>query len=344
MHGLECDEGSEQFLMEELGRAFPNIHSHLVAPGLLCSDFTFPAESPPLLAFCRQFLPAAEECRAKTISAWSKFLFETIRSRFPENQPWMLHVTPKFSVGRAGQNRCRLILDALDERLARHHRQLRRQWQRRPAPFSPQHSIAQLLLLEPERGLLSIAPSPVPHQLRGLIWPFPNGVLPQARDLAAPCRAFAKLIEAETRMSRSIAANETCVDLGASPGSWSYVALQRGANVTAVDRAPLRDDLMRHPRLKFQKGNAFSFKPSAQVDWLLCDVIAAPERSIGLLLDWAKNKRARRFIVTIKFKGHADYCKLETLKQAMPPLCAEFYLTRLCANKNEVCAFGEIKA
>jgi 23S rRNA (cytidine2498-2'-O)-methyltransferase len=75
----------------------------------------------------------------------------------------------------------------------------------------------------------------------------------------------------------------------------------------------------------------------------LCDVIAAPERSIGLLIDWLRERRARRFVVTIKFKGRADYAKLEQLKRALPPLCGEFFLTRLCANKNEACAFGEAK-
>jgi hypothetical protein len=45
-------------------------------------------------------------------------------------------------------------------------------------------------------------------------------------------------------------------------------------------------------------------------------------------------------VVTIKFKGTEEYGILERLKHAMPPLTDEFYLTRLCANKNEVCAFG----
>jgi 23S rRNA (cytidine2498-2'-O)-methyltransferase len=110
--------------------------------------------------------------------------------------------------------------------------------------------------------------------------------------------------------------------------------------VLAVDRAPLRDDLMGHPAVRFQRGDAFSFRPAEPVDWLLCDVIAAPERSIELLLDWLRHRRARCFVVTIKFKGQDDYAKLERLKHALPPLCAEFGLTRLCANKNEACAFG----
>jgi len=33
---------------------------------------------------------------------------------------------------------------------------------------------------------------------------------------------------------------------------------------------------------------------------------------------------------------------LDQLKQEAPSLCADFRLTRLCANKNEVCAFGVV--
>ena len=162
-------------------------------------------------------------------------------------------------------------------------------------------------------------------------------------DKEAPSRAFAKLVEAEIRLGCKIARGQSCVDLGASPGSWSYVALQRGARVVAVDRAPLRDGLMKNRHLKFIKGDAFAYHPDTAVDWLLCDVIAAPERSVGLLIDWVRQRRAHRFVVTIKFKGEQDYLVLEQLKHALPPMCEEFYLTHLCANKNEACAFGIVK-
>jgi 23S rRNA (cytidine2498-2'-O)-methyltransferase len=144
------------------------------------------------------------------------------------------------------------------------------------------------------------------------------------------------------RLGRQIAAGETVVDLGASPGSWSYVALHRGAHVTAIDRSELREDLMRNSRLRFETADAFKYKPAQTVDWLICDVIAAPQRSIDLLLEWLRERRMRNFIVTIKFKGDDEYHLLSQLKQLAPPLCSDFRLTRLHANKNEVCAFGSL--
>ena len=130
--------------------------------------------------------------------------------------------------------------------------------------------------------------------------------------------------------------------MGASPGSWSYVGIQRGARVIAIDRSPLRDDLMRNPRLSFQQADAFKFKPDQPVDWLICDIIAAPQRSIDLLLEWLRERQMRRFIVTIKFKGTEEYHLLDQLKEQAPVLCRDFRLTRLCANKNEVTAFGVV--
>ncbi len=169
---------------------------------------------------------------------------------------------------------------------------------------------------------------------------FPAGEVPLAEDKAAPSRAFTKVVESEQRLGQRIESGQTCVDLGASPGSWSYVAIQRGAYVTAIDRSPLRDDLMRSSRLNFQQADAFKFKPDNPVDWLICDIIAAPQRSIDLLLEWLRERQMRRFIVTLKFKGTDEYGLMAQLKTAGSALCTDFRLTRLCANKNEVCAFG----
>jgi 23S rRNA (cytidine2498-2'-O)-methyltransferase len=311
-------------------------------PGLILSDLELSSGAAPILAFARQTLPDASEAQRESIKAWADLLFQSVMDRLPEDQPWQLHVTPHYGGQGAGSHRCDLILSGVRERLQKRRRQRLRHWTPPGSAFTPTASLIQLALTAPDRGWLSIASAPLPHQLRAIVSPFPAGDIPVASDKAAPCRAFAKLVEALQRLGRTIQPGETCVDLGACPGSWSYVALRSGAQVIAVDRSPLREDLMRDPRLEFRRGDAFAFVPERPVDWLLCDVIASPSRSIELVHDWVKRRLARRFVVTIKFKGTTDYAALDTLKATLPALCREFRLTRLCANRNEACVFGEV--
>lgn len=368
MHLFLADLDSTPFLADELRRHAPEAAQQEI-PGLGIAA-NVPLEG-LLLAFARQTLPNVAEAQAASINAWADRIIEAVAGVFPDDQPWRLHLWPQYGEGRAGLNRCELIRTAVAERLKKKRRHLLRSWVHEEvlpeagrlegaasavgsradelgtpaafrAPFTPATSLVQCVLTSPETGWLSAAAAPLPHAHRSLISVFPRGEVPLAEDKSAPSRAFTKLVESEQRLGAFIGRGQTCVDLGASPGSWSYVAIQRGAHVVAVDRSELREDLMRNPRLHFEAADAFKYRPPQTVDWLVCDVIAAPQRSIALLLEWLRERRMRRFIVTIKFKGHDEYPLLDILKREAPPLCAEFHLTRLSANKNEVCAFGTV--
>ena len=344
MHLLLTEPGDEPFLLAEWrSGAAGGGRSEMLGGGLVRVEAELRRESWPVLAFARQLLPLAEPVAGASIRDWSERLFTAVSGRLVEGQPWRLHLATHYGERGAGENRVRLIGEALGELLRKKRRHLMRGLEEGAAPFGERTSLVQALLTGPDAGFLSVAPAPLPWQWRHSVWPFVKGEVPVASDKAAPSRAFAKLVEAELRLGRRIAAGETCVDLGACPGSWSYVAVNRGARVVAVDRSPLREDLMRDPRVRFEQGDAFKFVPEAPVDWLLCDVIAAPERSVGLVLDWLRGRRCRRLVVTIKFKGHDEYAKLEPLKRALPEFCDDFFLTRLCANKNEVCAGGVVR-
>ncbi len=243
----------------------------------------------------------------------------------------------------AGRHRCDLIREALLELLHRKRRQLLRQFRGNPVPFTANDSLVQLLLTAPDAGFISTAVAPLPFEQRHLLSPFPKGEVAVASDKTAPSRAFAKLLEAELRLGRAIKAGEFCVDLGAAPGSWTCLAVNRGARVIAVDRSALREDLRRNQRVEFHRGDAFSFQPPRPVDWLLCDVIAAPERTTELLREWLQRRWCQRFVVTVKLKDAPGVDMLPRLKRELPPLTQELFLTRLCANKREVCAFGSVR-
>jgi 23S rRNA (cytidine2498-2'-O)-methyltransferase len=339
VHLFLADPDTAPFLADELSRAAPDaVQSEIEGLGI-AADVKLEGL---LLAFARQTLPAAVEIHAASINAWADRTIDAIAGVFPDDQPWRLHFWPQYGEGKAGKHRCELIHASLVERLKKRRRRLLRSLVESEAVFDSQTSLVQCILTSPETGWLSTSLAPQACALRSLISSFPRGEVPLADDKSAPSRAFTKLVESEQRLGHQIERGQTCVDLGASPGSWSYVAIQRGANVIAVDRSELREDLMRNPRLHFEIADAFKYKPPQTVDWLVCDVIAAPQRSIDLLLEWLREKRMRKFIVTIKFKGHDEYPLLDILKREAPPLCADFRLIRLCANKNEVCAFGVV--
>ncbi len=336
LHLLLTDPGFETHLVDELR---PETARELAGHGLL---FDGALEKHRWLAFARQTLPDVRETTAVSINAWADAILDAVIGVLPDDQPWRLHLWPAYGEGRAGLNRCELIRKAVDERMKKRRRHLLRSLEASEAVFGPKTSLVQVLLTSPENGWMSVLAAPGPFELRGLVSPFLNGFVPWAEDKSAPSRAFAKLVESEKRLGVAISAGETVVDLGASPGSWSYVALQRGAHVTALDRSELREDLMRHPRLKFLSSDAFKYEPPQTIDWLVCDVIAAPQRSIDLVLEWLQKRRMRHFIVTIKFQGTDEYPLLRQLKEHASPLCADFHLKHLTANKNEVCVFGSL--
>jgi 23S rRNA (cytidine2498-2'-O)-methyltransferase len=214
-------------------------------------------------------------------------------------------------------------------------------WRSPDGPFLDGEVLAQLRLATPEAGDLSVASSATEGWQR-VLSPWPGGYTEIPRDLRPPSRAYRKLLEVERRWGRPIEPNETCVDLGAAPGGWTFLALERGARVTAVDRSPLRDDLMAHPQLTFAQGDAFRYRPDEPVDWLLADIIAFPDRPLELLEAWLGGGWCRHFVVTFKFRGEPTPEVLSALKHLLRERTARHGLRQLQENKNEVTAWGTV--
>jgi 23S rRNA (cytidine2498-2'-O)-methyltransferase len=340
------EPGWEHRLIAELGRVFPGSSHRSMFPGWIASELvesqlgeqTFE----PCIAFANQALPESVGMQAASIADWRRAAGDWLLESLADHHgPWRLHVFgSQFPGASVSTGRCQLIADQLHELLRKKQRRLVRAEQPAVGPWIDGEALVQIALVAPDRGFCSVCLPPLRQRLRRTVSPFPGGIVEIAPDREAPSRAFAKLLEAELRMDCKITAGETCVDLGSSPGSWAYVALRRGAKVIAVDRSPLRTDLMANPKLEFHRGDAFQYQPPAPVDWLLCDVIAAPARSIELLENWLARRWCRHFCVTIKFRGDSDDGELEPLKRRLSEIGAEFLLRRLTNNKNEVTAMG----
>lgn len=140
--------------------------------------------------------------------------------------------------------------------------------------------------------------------------PFPNGEARLVEDREGPpSRAYLKLYEACVRLRRWPVPGETCLDLGASPGGWTWLLAQTGASVLAVDKAPLADHVARLPNVRWHEGSAFALDPHGQppVDWLCSDVICYPQRLLGLVHRWVDAGAARTMVCSIKFQGVTDH-------------------------------------
>jgi 23S rRNA (cytidine2498-2'-O)-methyltransferase len=341
-----CRPGRERVLAEELARALPGSRHEALGKGWVRSGLT-PADAAasPCLAFATQCLPGPEPVRAPSIAATAKAAAGIAMERLGGHEgPWRFHVFCVESPGGAVRaSRCALVEEqVLDALRRRQKRLLATRVAESARPWERDEILVQLALVEPRLAFFSMTGPTERGRLGRCLSRFAGGVVDVPEDKAPPSRAYRKLLEAEIRLGRRIEAGETCVDLGASPGGWTHVALGRGARVIAVDRSPLRADLMAHPLLGFVRGNGFSFVPEAvPVDWLLSDIIAFPVRTIGLVERWLSNRWCRRFCVTIKFRGQDDYPELERLKAILLASGADFRLRELTSNKNEVTAYGE---
>ena len=173
-------------------------------------------------------------------------------------------------------------------------------------------------------------------------WPatLPAGLADVPDDDIAPASSYRKLVEAFACLDRAPQPGDACVDLGACPGGWTRVLLQHGADVTAVDRAPLAPHLMADPRVTFLPADAFAFRPPQPVAWLVSDVIAFPERVGELLAGWLPSQLCERFVVQIKFKGEPDWLAVEAAKWVATDAGYRVVARHFFNDKNELTLMG----
>jgi len=259
----------------------------------------------------RQRLPHATQVRGESVRDLAEAAYAVVESSIDAAEAgFVLHAyVPDPDEYHHLAKRASLIgeglVSLLHERRRRAHRRLV------PAAEAPSRwadlLVVQLCLVGRTSLLVSSAhPAPLPRGGFDLA-PWPAGIAPVAEDRAAPSRAYGKLEEAFAWMGAAPGPADVCVDLGGAPGGWAWKALQRGAHVVAVDRAPLAPPAAGHPALVTLQGNAFTYQPPRPVDWLLCDVICEPARTVELVDRWVGQGWCRAVVATVKFKGRSGY-------------------------------------
>ena len=140
--------------------------------------------------------------------------------------------------------------------------------------------------------------------------PFTNGEVQLVEDKTGPPnRAYLKLWEALVRLGRWPQTGERCLDLGASPGGWTYVLAKLGAGVVAIDKAPLDPKVAAMPGVEWRGESAFGLDPASvgPVDWLFSDIVCYPARLLRLVERWRDSGLVKNFVCTLKFQGETDH-------------------------------------
>jgi 23S rRNA (cytidine2498-2'-O)-methyltransferase len=143
--------------------------------------------------------------------------------------------------------------------------------------------------------------------------PFPNGEPRFVEDRTAPSRAYLKLWELFTLLGARPQPGELCLDLGSSPGGWTWVLQRLGARVISVDKAPLDASVAQLPGIEYRRQSAFALDPRevGPVDWLFSDVVCYPKRLLALVQKWRAAGTVARFVCTVKFQGATDFATMQ---------------------------------
>ncbi len=348
MRAFLCSAGSEPALAEEITRA--GAVATELGPGVVASEGEGNRDplgpfDPVDPIFARQALPDARLVEGTSVRALAEAIFAAVESTIDRSTgPFVVHALAHAEPPPGLASRATLVgrellalLAARRRRAFRRHRPLDSVAAAFDGVRTESWLLVQLVALSRDRFLVSAA-APRPLSSGGLdLARWPAGDAPVAIDRAPPSRAYQKLEEAFAWMGTAPRAGETCVDLGASPGGWTATVVKHGARVVAVDRAPLAPALARHPLVTTVIGNAFTYVPAAPVDWLVCDVVCEPPRSLALCDAWLSGGLCRNLVVTVKFKGRAGYGVLGELAALFARLRPAFArVKQLAHNKNEV--------
>ncbi|MCC6534916.1 MAG: 23S rRNA (cytidine(2498)-2'-O)-methyltransferase RlmM [Burkholderiales bacterium] len=136
--------------------------------------------------------------------------------------------------------------------------------------------------------------------------PWPMGIPRLRFPAGAPSRSGLKLTEAlatfidERELLGRLRAGRVAIDLGAAPGGWSQVLAARGIRVVAVDNGPIAQAVLDTQLVEHRREDAFRFRPDRPVDWMVCDVVAAPARIAALVAQWIARGWCRETIFNLK--------------------------------------------
>lgn len=195
-------------------------------------------------------------------------------------------------------------------------------WQKNPLTL-PQKNLGQFLLLSENQLIFSDQVFPK----------WPDGIIRFVEDSKPPSRAYMKLWEALLVEQINLPQSGTCLELGASPGGWTYVLKDHFSKLICVDKAPLSTQLEWPKKIEFLKADAFKLNPDDfdSIDWLFSDMICPPESLLEQVKKWHASGKVKNFLCTIKFQGQTDFEIVQKFLEIPNTRCRHLF-----NNKHEV--------
>ncbi len=253
------------------------------------------------LIFCRQMLVVTDELQGMDLADRITPLVEATADYA---QCGELRVeTPDTNEGKELSTFCRKFSVPL--------RQALRQAGRLTAEESDRRPVMHVLFLANDHAMVG-------YSYSNNNSPFPLGIPRLRFPSDAPSRSTLKLEEAfhvfvpadqwDVRLTSGLNA----VDLGASPGGWTYQLVRRGMMVTAVDNGPMDPALMETGQVKHMRDDGFRYRPSRKnTYWLVCDMVEKPARITHLVASWFREGLCCEAIFNLKLPMKRRYQEVE---------------------------------
>ena len=145
--------------------------------------------------------------------------------------------------------------------------------------------------------------------------PWPMGIARLKFPRAAPSRSTLKLEEAFLFFlgpdPKSLQPGMKAVDLGASPGGWTWQLVKRSLRVVAVDNGPMDQELLDSGLVEHLRADGFRYLPPKPVDWLVCDMVEQPSRVAALAARWLAGGHCRQAMFNLKLPMKKRYEELK---------------------------------
>ena len=179
--------------------------------------------------------------------------------------------------------------------------------------------------------------------------PWPLGIPRLKFPREAPSRSTLKLEEgffvllSAAERERWLKPGMSAVDLGASPGGWTWQLVNRSIRTTAIDNGPMDRALMQSGIVTHLREDGFRYRPRKAVDWLVCDMVEQPRRIAALISGWLRDGACKYAMFNLKLPMKKRYDETRACLDAIRTIAVEVRAKQLYHDREEITAFARAR-